>query len=70
MKSATRTIYNLWDARYYTDPEESMMLESCETLKEARAALADYTKGDAVIVRTIQSLQNGDWIDTSHKIFE
>ena len=68
MKRATRYFYNLWDMRYLTDPDDAMIYETFESLKEARNARKEY--GDTVLVKSIQSLQDGTWVETSSQIMD
>lgn len=54
--------------RYLTDPDDAMIYETFESLKEARNARKEY--GDTVLVKSIQSLQDGTWVETSSQIMD
>ena len=50
--SKLKTVFELRDGRYHTDPDRDIVYEVCETLKEARKEAKEYGD-DTVILKTI-----------------
>lgn len=50
--SKLKTVFELRDGRYLTQPDKSILYEACETLKEARKEAKEYGE-DTFIVKTI-----------------
>ena len=45
------TSYDLYDSRYFIDPDSALLMESCETLAEAQERIEKY--GLVAVVKTI-----------------
>lgn len=49
-KKSRKRVYVIYDARYKTNPDRATVMETCDTLGEARRNAPDYGD-DCVIVR-------------------
>ncbi len=49
----TKISYDIFDARYKTDPDRATCFECCDTLKEARENKDDYGDGNIIVKTTM-----------------
>lgn len=61
------TDYNIYDGRYFSDPDRAFVLEVCETLREAKEAKYDHGDNCIIVKATIYEMGEMPFIKINTK---